>query len=99
MKRDPIARELAIQHADDRVDKNRERSESLKKIRKRELSLLSKQPLKKPCRPTTGLEQMPSQVFLIDQPVVTTFAIDLPLESIASIHNVQARVTSKPASH
>ena len=98
INRDPIARELALQHAEDRYNNN-ERSESLKKIKKRELSLLSKQPLKKPCRPTTGLEQVPSQVFLIDQPVVTTFAIDLPLESIASIHNVQARVISKPASH
>ena len=99
MNRDPIARELGRQHAMDSIRKDNERSESLKKVKERELSLLSKQPLKKPCRRVAGPEQVPSQVFLIDQPVVTTFSIDLPLESIASIHNVQARVISKPASH
>lgn len=98
MNRDPIARELATQRAWDSIHKNDDQRESLKKIKKRELSLLAKQPLKKFCRPTTVPEQMPSQVFLIDQPVITTFSIDLPLESLSSIHSVRARIISEPTS-
>jgi uncharacterized protein (DUF2461 family) len=97
MNRDPIASELARQHLMDTISKHGERFHSLKKIKKRELKLLSEQPLKKACRAAAGPEQVPSQVFLIDQPVTTTFVVDLPLESIASIRSVQARVIQKAA--
>ena len=92
MNRDPMVRELARQHAEDANRKDDELGKSLQTTMERELKLISKQPLKKPCRAAAGLNQVPSQVFLIDQPVASTFVLDLPLESIASIHNVQARV-------
>lgn len=98
MRRDPIARELATQHAEDANRKDRELLKSLQTTKERELKLISKQPLKKPCRTAAGPDQVPSQVFLIDQPVFSTFVLELPIKSIASIHNVQARVVLKSAS-
>ena len=95
MNRDPIARELAKKHAWDSIHKTENQSKSWQTTKEMELILLSRQPPKKPCRATAGPEQVPSQVFLIDQPMVSTFVLDLPLESIASIHNVQARVALK----
>lgn len=98
MNRDPIARELALQREEDAARKNDELRKSLKTTKERELKLISKQPLKKPCQGTSGPEQVPSQVFLIDQPAISTFVQELPLESIESIHNVQARVAVKSTS-
>ena len=95
MNRDPMAKELARQHAMDANRKDDELRKSLKMTKEGELKLISKQPLKKSCRTVAGPDQVPSQVFLIDQPVVSTFVLDLPLESIASVHNVQARVALK----
>jgi len=95
MNRDPIARELATKHAWDSIHKTENQSKSWQTTKEMELILLSKQPPKKPCQRTSGLEQMPSQVFLIDQPAISTIALELPLESVASIHNVRARVTLK----
>ena len=98
MNRDPMAKELARQHAMDANRKDDELRKSLKMTKEGELKLISKQPLKKSCRTVAGPDQVPSQVFLIDQPMVSTFVLDLPLESIASIHNVQARVALKSTS-
>lgn len=98
MNSDPIARELARQHAMDTIRKDNERRDSLREIKKRELKLLSKRPLKKPCQSAPGLEQAHPQVFLIDHAATTTFVVDLPLQSIASIHSVQARVILETAS-
>jgi hypothetical protein len=98
MNRDPIARELAMDRAWDSIYKNNEQSKSWQRTKEMELKLISKQPLKKPCRAAAGPEQIPSQVFLIDQPVASAIVLELPLEAIASIHNVQARVALKSAS-
>lgn len=98
MNRDPIARELAQDRAWDSIHKNNELSKSWQRTKEMELKLISKQLLRKPCRAADEPEQVPSQVFLIDQPVVSTIVLELPLEAIASIHNVQARVALKSAS-
>jgi len=95
MIRDPIARELAKQRAWDSIHENEDQSKSWQTTKETELKLISKQPLKKPCRAGARPDQLPSQVFLLDQPVVSTFVLELPLESIASINTVQARVVLK----
>lgn len=98
MNRDALASELARQRAMDDIRRDDELRKSLQATKARELKLISKQPLKKPCGVRTASDQVPSQVFLIVQPVVSTFVLEQPLEAIASINNVQARINLRPTS-
>lgn len=86
---------LILQQAQENIQKDGERLASLEKIQEEELDRLARQSLTKPC--ARAQDQPPSQVFLVGTPMLTTIVADVPLDSLALIQDVQARVALRDA--